>query len=108
VFDSVKFGMRDITCDMSRAGRVTQQVDARSVAAAAADIAGDPLDGKCDVLRAGRPGRLRRQAIGHGDADKAVSRGPKRDVVVERTSGDTLVPTGERAAVDEDQHGLYA
>ena len=51
-------------------------------------------------------GRLRRQAISHGDADKAVPRGPERDVVVERTPGAMLVPSGERAAMDEDEHRL--
>ena len=97
--------MRYIARDMNRAGGVSHQIDARRIAAAFADLVVDPSNRAGDILRARRPGRLRREAIGDIDADETVLRRPQHDVVIERTGRSrSLVAAHERAAMDEDQH----
>src|SRR6185437_14995975 len=58
-----------------------------------------------DVLGAGRPGELGRQAVGDRDADPAVADGPGADVVVHRGARHVLVAADETAAVHEHEDG---
>ena len=68
------------------------------------DICLGPAQDRRHVLGAGGPGHLRGKPVVDVDADHAVARGPKRNVVGERRAGRMLVAAHEAAAVHMNQH----
>ena len=62
-------------------------------------VVAGPAHRHSQILAAGRPGELRRQAIFDVDANHAVAHRPQHDVVIERAAGRALAAADEFAAV---------
>src|ERR1700761_6141025 len=87
------------------AGRLTEQNDARRIAAKTFRVAARPGDGAGDVLRARWPGMRRGEAIVGNDGQDAVTGKIVAEIDVE-DAVDVLVAGDEATARDVDEYVL--